>query len=217
MNLLLTAGPTREHLDSVRFLSNPSSGRFGYAIAEEGARRGYRVLLVSGPVELPDPPGVDVIRVVSAHAMYRAATALFAECQAAILAAAVCDFRPAKREDRKIPKGRRSRTLVLVPTEDIAAYLGRIKADRVVVGFALEDHDHQRHAEDKLRRKNCDAIVLNTPANIGADEGEIQILRAEGGWQTPLRGTKKQMAAAIVDATEQLVAQRGGTITDRVS
>lgn len=208
MHLLITAGPTREHLDSVRFLSNPSSGRFGYAIAAEAAQRGHRVLLVSGPVDLPDPPGVDVIRVVSAHAMYRAANALFAECQAAIMAAAVCDFRPAKRYDHKMPKGKRSRTLVLVPTEDIAAHLGRIKDDRVVVGFALEDHDHHLHAEGKLRRKNCDAIVLNSLSNIGTDEGEVQFLLAQGGWRTPIHGTKKQMAAAIVEMTEALVAER---------
>lgn len=208
MHLLITAGPTREHLDSVRFLSNPSSGRFGYAIATEAARRGHRVLLVSGPVELPDPPGVDVVRVVSAHAMDRAATALFAECQAAIMAAAVCDFRPAKRDDQKIPKGKRSRTLVLVPTEDIAAHLGRIKDDRVVVGFALEDHDHQRHAEEKLQRKNCDAIILNSLSNIGTDEGEVRFLLAQGGWQPPIRGTKQEMAGAIVEMTENLVALR---------
>ena len=208
MHLLITAGPTREHIDSVRFLSNPSSGRFGYAIAEEAARRGHRAILVSGPVDLADPTGVDVIRVVSAHAMYRAATALFPECQAAIMAAAVCDFRPAKRFDQKVPKSKRPRSLVLVPTEDIAAHLGRIKADRVVVGFALEDHDHQRHAEEKLQRKNCDAIVLNSLSNIGADDGEIQILKADGGWQPPIRGTKKQMAGAIVEMTESLVAAR---------
>lgn len=208
MHLLITAGPTREHLDSVRFLSNPSSGRFGYAIAEAAAARGHRVSLVSGPVDLPEPPGVDVIRVISAHAMFRAATALFDECQAAIMAAAVCDFRPAKRYDHKLPKGRRPRSITLVPTEDICAHLGHIKADRVVVGFSLEDHDHQRHAEEKLKRKNCDAIVLNNLGNIGADAGEVQVLSAKGGWASPIHGAKKEMAGAIVAMTESLVASK---------
>lgn len=206
MNLLITAGPTREFLDTVRFLSNPSTGKMGFAIAAEAARRGHRVLLVAGPVELPDPPGVDVVRVVSAHAMFRAAVALFAECQAAVMTAAVCDYRPMRRQDKKMKKKNRPRTLLLVPTEDICAHLGRDKGERVVIGFAMEDHDHHAHAEEKLRRKNCDAIVLNGPANVGADDAEIETYQADTGWQPAVRGTKVELAAGIMSLVEKLVA-----------
>lgn len=206
MNMLITAGPTREFLDSVRFLSNPSSGRMGYALAAVAAERGHRVSLVSGPVELPEPPGVDVIHVVSAHAMFRASVALFAECQAAILTAAVCDYRPARKRDQKMKKHNRPRSLLLMPTEDICAHLGRIKGDRVVVGFALEDHDHHVHAEGKLKRKNCDAIVLNSPPNIGGDRAEVEILRADSGWGGPFSGSKTEVAAAVVAMVEELAA-----------
>ncbi len=205
MNLLITAGPTREFLDSVRFLSNPSTGKMGFAIAAEAARRGHRVSLVAGPVELPDPPGVDIVRVINAHAMFRASVALFAECQAAVMTAAVCDYRPMRRQDKKMKKKNRPRTLLLVPTEDICAHLGRDKGERVVVGFAMEDHEHHAHAEDKLRRKNCDAMVLNGPANVGADDAEIEVLRTDTGWQPAVRGTKAELAGGIVSLVEELV------------
>ncbi|MBI4718907.1 MAG: phosphopantothenoylcysteine decarboxylase [Planctomycetes bacterium] len=206
MQLLVTAGPTREYLDTVRYLSNASSGRMGYAIAAEAARRGHKVTLVSGPVELPDPAGVDVVRVVSAHAMLRAAVALFEECRAAIMAAAVADYRPATRRDQKMKKRRRSMSIQLVPTEDICAHLGRDKGNRIVVGFAMEDHDHHEHAMEKLRRKHCDAIVLNGPGNVGGESGEIEIFRDDIGWQPARSGTKAQLAGAVVDLVEDLIA-----------
>lgn len=204
MHLLVTAGPTREYLDPVRFLSNSSSGRTGYAIAAEAARRGHRVSLVSGPVDLPDPEGVDVIRVVSAHAMFRAAVALFTECDAAVMAAAVCDYRPAKRRDAKVRKRNRPRSLLLLPTEDICAHLGREKGSRVVIGFALEDHAHHQRAEEKMRKKCCDAMILNSPGNIGGDCAEFEVLQAGSGWQPPRQGMKADLAACVIDLVEEL-------------
>lgn len=204
LRILITAGPTREHLDPVRFLSNASTGRLGLELAGAAAQRGHRVRLVLGPVELDVPPGVEVTRVISADDMLRACRDHFAECHAAIMAAAVCDYRPARREPRKLPKHERPLTLALEPTPDICAALGREKQHRVVVGFALEDHDHRAHAEEKLRRKHCDAIVLNSPENIAAAVGRVEIFRAEGDWSEPIVGTKAEIARALVSLVEAL-------------
>ena len=208
MRILVTAGPTREFFDSVRFISNPSSGRMGYAIAAEAARRGHEVLLVSGPVEQAVPEGVEVVRVVSADEMFAAATSLFEKCHAAVMTAAVCDYRPARRREHKMKKQNRVRAVRLMPTRDICAHLGEIKGDRIVVGFAMEDHDHKTHAETKLRRKRCNAIILNGIGNVGGDVAEIEILRADLGWSEPTSGTKAAVAVSVIDLLEDLWATR---------
>lgn len=207
MRILVTAGPTREHLDTVRFLSNPSTGRMGYAIAAAAARRGHRVTLISGPVELAPPDRVERIGVTSAAEMLAAARKAFADADAAIMAAAVCDYRPVETGDRKVPKQTQPFSLLFELTTDICAELGREKGRRVVVGFALEDHDHEAHAEEKLRRKHCDAIVLNDVRTIGADDAEIRILRADTGWQSPIRGSKEVVAEAVVSMVEAILAR----------
>ncbi len=211
MRILVTAGPTREFLDSIRFLSNPSSGRMGYAVAREAARRGHGVSLVSGPVTLPNPAGVQATRVVTAAEMFEASSRLFADCQAAVMAAAVCDYRPVDPWPRKRRKDNAVISLMLEPTEDICAYLGRIKAHRVVIGFALEDHDHHAHAEAKLRRKRCDAIVLGGPGNLEGETAKIEILRTKGGWSPLLAGDKEYIATVVVDLAEELVRARPHT------
>ncbi len=205
MRLLITAGPTREYFDSVRFVSNPSSGKMGYAIASCAARRGHATVLVSGPVDLPDPEGVDVLRVVSAQEMFQVALSKFAECHAAVMTAAVCDYRPARRLSHKLKKQARTRTINLVPTTDICARLGAIKGDRIVIGFAMEDHDHRKNAEAKLKRKLCDAIVLNGIENVAGDDAEIKILRADRGWQASVGGSKVVLAEVVVDLVENLL------------
>jgi len=207
MRILVTAGPTREFFDSVRFISNPSSGKMGYAIAAQAARRGWKVDLISGPVELPAPKGVKVTSVVTAQEMFDAAIALFPRCQAAVMTAAVCDYRPAARLDRKLKKSNRVRSLRLLPTPDIAAHLGKSKGDRIVIGFAMEDHDAHRHAEAKLRRKRCDAIVLNGPTNVGGDRASVEIFRKASGWEPPVAGSKTHIAKLVVDLV-QLLAMR---------
>ncbi len=204
MHILITAGPTREYFDSVRFLSNASSGKMGYAMAAEAARRGHAVVLISGPVDRAPLTGVECIRVVSAKEMLDAAVGRFDECHAAVMAAAVCDYRPTVRADCKLPKALAPGRVALEATEDICARLGRVKGNRVVVGFALEDHDHHAHAEDKLDRKGCDAIVLNRPATIDADAGEIEVLRAGQGWSEAVRGTKDALAVCVLDLVEDL-------------
>jgi phosphopantothenoylcysteine decarboxylase/phosphopantothenate--cysteine ligase len=211
MRILITAGPTREHLDTVRFLSNSSSGRMGYAIAAEGIRRGHQVVLVSGPVDRPAPRGVLLESVTSAAEMFDACVRLFADCDAAVMAAAVCDYAPARPADRKLEKKTDGPLIVeLHPTRDICAHLGAGKGHRVVVGFAMEDHDHHAHAEAKLQRKRCDAIVMNDRTSAGRDEGTIEILAARRGWRTPVSGSKDALARVIVDLVESLMSGAAG-------
>ena len=205
MRFLVTAGPTREYFDTVRFISNPSSGKMGYAIAAEAAARGYGVTLVSGPVAIAEPKGVRVIQVVSAEEMFEVAESAFGECHVAVMTAAVCDYRPTRRLDHKMKKQNRVRPIHLQPTTDICAHLGKIKGDRVVIGFAMEDHDHRAHAESKLMRKRCDAIVLNGLENVATDDATITVLRADLGWRAAVRGTKIQVAEKIVDLAESLL------------
>jgi len=178
----------------------------GYSIAAEAARRGHQVLLVSGPVELSAPASVELKLVTGADEMYEVATRAYPECQAAVMTAAVCDYKPAERLEHKLQKQGQVRTVELLPTRDICAELGRTKGDRVVVGFAMEDHDHHEHAAQKLRRKNCDAVVLNGIGNVGGDRAEIQLLRADSGWLPARRGTKAELAAVIVDLVEDLAS-----------
>ncbi len=201
--ILVTAGPTREYFDSVRFISNPSTGKQGYAIAEVAARRGYDVVLVSGPVQITAPTNVRAIQVTSAAEMAAACKAAFPRCCAAIMTAAVCDYRPPERLPHKLAKRQDTFTIALQPTEDIAATLGRIKDDRILIGFAMNDHEAEYHAERKLAAKNCDHIVLNGLANVGADTVSVRVLSRNGGWQPPFTGTKHDVAERVVDLVER--------------
>jgi len=207
VNFLVNAGPTREFLDSIRFISNASSGKMGFAIAAAAARRGHDVVLVAGPVDLPDPGDVKVNRVTTAAEMSRICKSAFRRCQVAILTAAVCDYRPQKRLTHKLPKQPESRTVALVPTEDIAASLGRSKRPgQLLIGFALEDRQPRSKARRKLQRKNCDAIILNSPENIGADSAALEVLVRNRRWQNWRRAGKDRLADRIVRLAEQLAA-----------
>jgi phosphopantothenoylcysteine decarboxylase/phosphopantothenate--cysteine ligase len=205
MRILITAGPTREYLDTVRYISNPSSGRMGYALAAAAAARGHTVTLISGPVSLASPPGVKTIRVVSAAQMAEAARSLWARQDAAIMTAAVCDYRPAKRFRKKMRKSDKPLALKLVATEDIARSLGAAKQPgQVLVGFALEDHAGRAHAEAKLRHKNCDAIVLNAPASAGRDHVQVDVLVAGEAWLRWRRARKQRIAVRLIRLVEDL-------------
>jgi len=206
LRILITAGPTREFFDSVRFISNPSTGKMGYALAVAALRRGHEVTLVSGPVALKPPGGCRCIHVVSAAEMADASKRAFRRADAAILTAAVCDYRPTHPLKRKLAKQSRPRPITLAPTEDIATSLGRVKKHRVIIGFAMEDHDHHAHAEAKLRRKRCDAIVLNGPENVGSDAAAIEIFHAAGHWSPACTGSKRAIATRIIRLTESLRA-----------
>ncbi len=208
MKMLVTAGPTREFFDSVRFISNPSTGKMGFAIALAAAHRGHEVILIAGPVALDDPPGVQTIRVVTAQEMFDASSAAFQGAHAAIMTAAVCDYRPVAPMNKKLAKSDQPKQVTLEATDDICANLGSQKGDRVVIGFAMEDHDHQAHAQAKLLRKQCDAIVLNGPRNVGAERAEVEILQAGGVWSAPISDTKAHIAIVVVELVERLVAEK---------
>lgn len=214
--ILITTGPTYEKIDPVRFIGNYSSGKMGFALADECASRGARVLLVTGPVQRTTRyPMAERRDVESAAQMYEAATSLFPHADAAILCAAVADYTPEHVADEKIKREKTGNmTLALKPTQDIAAALGRMKADsterKVLVGFALETHNEQQNAEDKLKRKNLDFIVLNSLNDKGAgfryDTNKVTIIDAEGRREYPLK-TKDEVAVDIVDRLAEVLNQ----------
>jgi len=206
VRILVTAGPTREYLDNVRFLSNASSGRMGYALAAAAAGRGHTVDLVSGPVALA-PPAVHVVRVETAAEMLRAAREAFTGCDAAVMTAAVADFRPVERRTHKAPKPPGVWHLALEPTPDICATLAADKGRRVVVAFAVQDEDAQVRAEEKLARKHCDAIVLNGPETIGSPRARQQIKVAGEPWREPYDADKAEAADRIIALVEELVGR----------
>ncbi len=213
LHILITAGPTREYFDSVRFISNPSSGKMGYALARAAASRGHSVTLVSGPVALKPPrlKRIKTIRVTTAAEMAAAAKKAFKTADAAILTAAVCDYRPRRRARFKLPKSRRTLSLELVPTEDIAAALGRRKGRRVTIAIALEDHDGRAKAERKLFVKNSDAIVLNGPQNVGSDTASVELLVAGGNWKSWFPRSKRDIASRLMQVTEGLIVRTAPT------
>jgi len=181
----------------------------GYAIAAALAAAGHEVTLVSGPVALTPPEGARVVAVETTAEMAAAARRAFRECDAAVFAAAVCDYRPRRRASRKLPKAKGGMLLELTPTTDIAAACGRIKGSRVTMGFALEDHDGRGHAERKLREKRFDAIVLNGPRTIGSPDAAVEFLRLGGRWESWPASAKKDVAVRLVAELERLAAGRG--------
>lgn len=202
--VLITAGPTYEKIDPVRFIGNYSSGKMGYALAEVCAGRGAEVTLVSGPVNLQAVhPNIRRVDVESAEEMYRASVEVFPQADAAILCAAVADFTPEVVAGTKIKREKEDLVLRLKPTHDIAAELGRMKRDgQKLVGFALETNDELKHAQDKMARKNLDFIVLNSLNDKGAgfrcDTNKITIVEPQGATPYPLKN-KQEVAADIID------------------
>ncbi|MDR0893489.1 MAG: bifunctional phosphopantothenoylcysteine decarboxylase/phosphopantothenate--cysteine ligase CoaBC [Mediterranea sp.] len=206
--VMITAGPTYERIDPVRFIGNYSSGKMGFALAEECARRGAEVTLIAGPVQQKaHHPTIRRIDVESAQEMYEAATTHFVESDAAILCAAVADFRPETIADKKIKRGADDLMLRLQPTQDIAAKLGSMKRERqLLVGFALENENEWQNATRKLERKSLDFIVLNSLNDAGAgfryDTNKISIIDREGSTDYPLK-SKAEVAADIIDRLAQ--------------
>ena len=182
--VLITAGPTREKLDPVRFFSNHSTGKMGYALAEVARDFGADVVLVSGPTSLPSPAGVDVVRVESAQQMYEAVMKHFHDSHIVIKTAAVADYRPKYVADNKIKKQEEDYTVVLERTIDILQTLGEQKTHQFLVGFAAETNDVERYAKDKLARKNADMIVANNVvqegAGFGTDTNIVTIFKRDG-------------------------------------
>ena len=203
--ILITAGPTHEDLDPVRFLGNRSTGRMGYAIAKKALRRGAEVTLVSGPVHLPAPVGAHLVQVRSAAEMHQAVMACFDEHDVVIMAAAVADYRPGKREAKKIKKGGVLK-LELVRNPDILADVGEKRATRpsVLVGFALETEQLEQAARDKLERKGADLIVANEAgASLGRETNRVMLVDQSSAVQLP-EMSKDALADQILDRVRAL-------------
>lgn len=212
--VVITAGPTYEKIDPVRFIGNYSSGKMGFAIAEECLRRGADVTLVAGPVSLTCSSGIRRLDVESCQDMYDAATSEFADADVAILAAAVADFRPALVANRKIKRGKDDMVITLCPTHDIAAALGASKkAGQTLVAFALETNDEEANAMRKLEKKNADFVVLNSLRNEGTcfrtDQNQIEIVSRDGKTSYEKK-SKADTASDIVDYLEKVVLTKQG-------
>lgn len=210
--VLVTAGPTREYLDAVRFISNPSTGKMGYALAVAARERGAEVVLVSGPTHLTPPPGVRMVPVVSANDMHVAVMREADHCDVVIMAAAVSDFKPLARSDRKIKKDQASTQLQLERTADILQELGRAGKIRLLAGFAAETDDLEQNALNKLREKNLDMIVVNDlgrpDSGFGTDTNAVTIIDRYGSRQNLPVMPKLEIARNIVSSLIGLLNKR---------
>jgi phosphopantothenoylcysteine decarboxylase/phosphopantothenate--cysteine ligase len=206
--VLVTAGPTRENVDPVRYLTNRSSGKMGYAVAEAAARRGAHVILVSGPTSLEAPAGLERIDVESAQDMHRVVLEKVAGCSIAIFAAAVADYRPAEPSGQKIRRNNESTTIALEPTPDILASVARNKGQRFIVGFAAETDHVSENAREKLAAKNADLIVANDVTAEGAgfdhDTNVVTLFARDGRDLALPRMSKNEVAQRILDEIVRL-------------
>lgn len=206
-HFIVTAGATIEPIDPVRYITNHSTGKMGYAIAEELALRGAKVTLVSGRTALQTPKGVERVDVVTAEDMYNATTEAWKVADGAVMCAAVADYTPKCVADQKLKKSDDDMSIELKRTKDIAKELGATKGDRILVGFALETNDEEANAEGKLKRKNLDFIVLNSlrdkGAGFGGDTNKITLIDANGSQEHPLM-SKREVASIIVDKIESI-------------
>jgi phosphopantothenoylcysteine decarboxylase/phosphopantothenate--cysteine ligase len=207
-HFVVTAGATIEAIDPVRYITNHSTGKMGYAIAASLARRGAAVTLVTGRTTLPTPEGVKRVDILSAAQMYDATTEAFASADGAIMCAAVADYTPAVVADQKLKKGDGEMQIELKRTKDIAATLGAQKGSRVMVGFAMETENEQLNAQGKLERKNFDFIVLNSLRTEGAgfrgDTNVVTLIDKERSEELPLM-SKREVAERIVDKIENFL------------
>ncbi|MGA1204948.1 MAG: phosphopantothenoylcysteine decarboxylase [Opitutales bacterium] len=203
---LVSAGPTREFFDPVRFLSNPSSGKMGYALAEAAARRGWEVELISGPVSLPNPENVRVERVVTGQEMFEAISRRFPDCDVLIMTAAIMDYRPKVVADHKIKKYELEMVIEMEPVTDVLATVAREKDHQLVVGFAAETNDLVSNAMKKLQSKNADFIVGNliggARSTFGRDDNEVVVISRKN---EPVRIgplPKPELASRLLDLFE---------------
>ena len=214
MRILITAGGTREYIDPVRFISNASSGKMGYALAEAALVAGHKVILISAS-DLQPPIGIDFVGVESAEDMFNAVKKFFNRCDCLIMAAAVADYTPASPARTKIKKSGKPITLKLKPTADILKWAGKHKRgkgamgqrgkDKIVVGFALEDKALRARAEAKMKEKNLDMIIANAPGAIGATKSTVQIKAREGNWKEIAKATKSIIAGYVIRQAENLL------------
>ncbi len=203
LRVVVSAGPTREYLDPVRFISNPSSGKMGFAVAQEARDRGADVTLVTGPVHLPDPAGVRVVAIESALQLYEAVMQASEQADMVVMTAAVADYRAAEPKTEKEPKTSAELSIHLVPNPDILAALGQQKGNKVLVGFAMETHAGVERAAAKAQRKNADFILLNYPTRagtaFGGDDNQVTLVRPDGSSEDWPRSSKREVARRLLD------------------
>jgi phosphopantothenoylcysteine decarboxylase/phosphopantothenate--cysteine ligase len=208
VRFVVTAGPTREAIDPVRFISNRSSGKMGYAIAEAALAKKHEVTLISGPASIAPPRGAKNVSITTSEEMHDAVHRAIRECDVLVMCAAVADYKPAAISARKIKKRRTSFALKLVPTRDILASLAKHR-NYLVVGFAAETHNLKQNAEKKLRTKNCDAIVANdvsgSETGMESDENEVTIFFRNGESQKISRASKKIIARELVKIISKML------------
>ena len=202
MRFVVTAGPTREAIDPIRFISNRSSGKMGYAIAEAALAAGHDVKLISGPASVAPPAGAHFISITTSDELHEEVHRAIRECDALVMCAAVADYKPAKVEPRKMKKRKTSFALELIPTRDILASLPKGNREFLVVGFAAETHDLKLNARRKLLEKNCDVIVANdvskTDVGMESDTNAVTIFLRSGESKTISRTSKKIIARELV-------------------
>ncbi|MGI9515798.1 MAG: phosphopantothenoylcysteine decarboxylase [Pirellulaceae bacterium] len=201
--ILITSGPTRQYLDPVRYLTNASSGQMGCRLAEAAIEQGHEVVLVSGPVSIEYPSAAKVINVVSTEDMFAASQEAFDGCDGLIGVAAPCDYRPVHVEEDKIKKTGQPLLLELIETADVVATLGQTKADRWMVGFALETDDHRLRALAKLEKKSCDLMVLNEPEAMNAEQNSVEVIAPDGEVIARFAGSKMDVSRKIFEIVQQ--------------
>lgn len=202
--ILITSGPTRQHIDPVRYLTNASSGRMGKALVEAALDAGHEVVVVSGPVEVSYPSAATVKWVTSTDDMLSEARFQYATCQGVIGVAAPCDYQPVRVADQKISKTGEPLILHLVETPDVIATLGGEKrADQWIVGFALESDDHHFRAITKLHKKRCDLIVLNRPQAMNSETNDVEVLDSQGEVVLSVSGAKERVGRAIFGVIDE--------------
>jgi phosphopantothenoylcysteine synthetase/decarboxylase len=207
MRILITAGGTREYIDPVRFISNASSGRMGYALVRAALKAGHKVTLITAPTGQKPPVEEKLVNVETAAQMFEAVKKHFSRCDCLIMAAAVSDYTPAHPAGTKIKKSNKSMTVKLKPTTDILKWAGKHKKkDQIVIGFALEDKNLRIRAEKKLNEKNLDMIVANTSAAIGSDKSTVQIKMPGSEWLKLPKASKAVTAGKIVSLAESLLS-----------
>ena len=211
MRILITAGGTREYIDPVRFISNASSGKMGYALARAALKAGHKVTLIAAPTSQKPPSEAKLVNVETAAQMFEAVKKHFSRCDCLIMAAAVADYTPARPAGTKLKKTGKSMTIKLKPTTDILKWAGKekqLKCQRakakIIVGFALEDKAIRVRAQKKLKDKNLDMIVANSPAAIGADKSSVQIKIPNSSWLKIENATKSATANKIIRLVEKL-------------
>jgi phosphopantothenoylcysteine decarboxylase/phosphopantothenate--cysteine ligase len=208
LRVIVTAGPTREYADDVWYLSNGSSGKLGFEIARAARERGHRVTLVAGPVSLDTPAGVRRVDVVSTRDMLEALEEVIGGADALVMAAAPVDYRPRTRRRGKMKKGRDEILMRLVRNPDVLRTVGAAKGRRVFVAFALESGDGAARARRKMKAKRADAIVLNSPAAMGAERQDATLIRADGTERACKGVTKRRLAGVVVREVERLARAR---------